>query len=401
MNQPTTRACIHFSPNPEDMKSIAEDVSELPAIQRMLLDKHKELHLPDRVAHQYQIMGGKVVFKAANKLPPELEGIGLFEPSAEHVGIGRISTGQGTPHLETNPDFLGIMCAFQTRDDQRVDFLGINDPRSPADNHQDFMDVLQAAGESADAGPPIVADWGAYDIFKFLDEQFQFSAALRKRMGWIKAGKTIIHLAKQTFRTFHSSTAYQVYWTGIVKVRDTAGKFTFVPIRDENRRPGFRPGERHLTEEWKRRQREGDIKFQLFWIPFLSEDKTPSCELTEPWHEEYKKLVGTVTFPKIDLDSEEASLWAILALEMGANPGNWVHDEGNTIKEPATEFGLARKLAYQKSQEGRNVLEPTWYKSVFKTGQISPELAQELARRRQQKEELGHISYAVFADGTL
>ena len=36
-----------------------------------------------------------------------------YDQVAEHIEIGRLSTGLGTPHLETNPDFIGAMLAFQ------------------------------------------------------------------------------------------------------------------------------------------------------------------------------------------------------------------------------------------------------------------------------------------------
>ncbi|MCF6156426.1 MAG: hypothetical protein E3K36_14570 [Candidatus Brocadia sp.] len=388
------KSWIPFRPNSEDLRAIAEDVSEVQDIQRKLLNNHKDLHLPDRVAHQYQIAGSKVVFKVADVLPSELEGVGLFEPKAEYFGIGRISTGLGMPHIETNPDFLGIMVAFQTKDGHRVDFLGINDPTAPTDNHRDFIDVLHATAASAGAKIPLIGDWGEYDIGNLLAEQKEFAIALKERMGWLKAGKTLAHIVKQTIRTFNSSTAYQTYWTGIEEVSGRAGKFTLVPTHDENRRPEFRPGERHFSEDWKKRQGEGDIEFLLYWIPFLSEDETPTRELTDRWEEGHKKLVGTITFPKTGADSEEARMWAILASEMGANPGNWVHDRKNSVKEPATEFGTARKIAYERSQKGRNALESKMYQSVFETGQISPDLASELTRRRDEKEKLGHVSWA-------
>ena len=179
-----------------------------------------------------------------------------------------------------------------------------------------------------------------------------------------------------------------------MEVGGTAGKFTFVPISDENRHPGFRPGERHLSAEWKKRQAQGDVEFRLYWIPFLNQEQTPTAELTGRWDEGHKQVVGRITFPKTELDSAEARLWAILASEMGANPGNWVHDQDNTIKEPATEFGAARKIAYRLSQEGRGALDPESYRSVFETGQISPDLAQELKRRREEKDKEGHVSWA-------
>ena len=383
-----------FRPGANELESIGKDVAEVKKIQQTILAKSKQVHFPDRVAHQYQIAGSKVLLRIAEALPVPLQNVGLFQPGAEYTGIGRISTGLGTPHIETNPDFLGLMAAFQSPEGRRVDFLGINDPTSPTDNHKDFINVLHATGESAGAEVPFVGDLGSYDAPNLIAEQTAFGLALKDRMGWIKAGKTLSHLTKQTLRTFHSSTAYQTYWTGIEEIGGTAGKFTFVPAQNENRRPEFRPGERHLSEEWKMRQRSGDVEFRLYWIPFLNEDKTPTKTLTDRWEEDHKQLAGTVIFPRSDPDSEEAILFGILATEMGANPGNWIHDKEDTIREPATEFGTARKLAYQISQAGRGALEPDYYQTVFETGRIGPDLAEELRRRRDSKVRIGHISCA-------
>jgi hypothetical protein len=384
---------IPFRPDADDLKAIAEDVAEIGDIQGSLLDNHRDLHVPDRVAHQYQIAGGKVKFRVAAVLPPELEGVGLFRPGAEHIGIGRISTGLGTPHLETNPDFLGLMFAFRTGNGDRVDFLGINDPAAPTDNHHEFMAVLHATGESAGAEIPLVGDWGEYDVGNLLAEQKEFGKALLARMG-LKAAKTLAHIVKQTARTFHSSTAWQAYWTGIVEVGGTNGKFTLVPTVDENARPRFRPGERHLSDEWKTRQSAGDVEFLLYWIPFLNENETPTGRLTAPWEEGHKRQVGRIAFPQANPDSDEAKAWAALASEMGANPGHWVRDRQNRIGEPATEFETARKMAYRRSQEGRGALDSKWYQSVFETGTIGADLARELNRRRDEKERLGHVSWA-------
>jgi hypothetical protein len=222
-------------------------------------------------------------------------------------------------------------------------------------------------------------------------QQTEFGVALGHRMGVVKASETLLHLTKQTLPTALSSTAYQRYWTGILEVGGTGGKFTFVPTREKNHALDLHAGSRHLTDEWENRQARGDIEFQLFWIPFLSEEKTPTKVLTHPWQEDHKQLAGVITFAKTDLDSEDAKLWAILATEMGANPGNWVADKSNSIQQPASEFGVARKIAYQKSQEGRSALEPNFYQSVFTTGQVTPELAQELKRRHDAKLRAGHI----------
>lgn len=383
-----------FRPTSDNLESIAKEVAEIGAIQKKALETNKHLNLPDRVAHQYQIAGGKVTFRAADELPEPLREVGIFQPGVERIGIGRISTGLGTPHIETNPDFLGLMMAFQTKEGRRVDFLAINDPTSPADNHKDFMDILHATGEAAGAEVPFVGDWGAYNGLNLMAEQKAFGRALKNRMGLLKAGRTLLHLTKQTSRTFRSDTAYQTYWTGVEEIGGTAGKFAFVAAQDENKHPKLQPGERYLSEEWKKRQRSGEVKFLLYWISYLSEAKTPTKALTTPWEEDHKQLAGVVSFDRVDPESEEAQLWAILASEMGANPGNWVHDKGDSIGEAATEFGSARKIAYRLSQEGRGALETKWYRSVFETGQISLDLAQELKRRREAKQKANHMNQA-------
>jgi hypothetical protein len=381
MAQRDTDSWKPFRPTPQDLATIAAEVSEIPDVQQTLLDRQEDVRRPDRVAHQYQIAGGKVILRVADELPAELLGIGLFEPGTEHVGIGRISTGLGGPHAETNPDFLGLMLAFQTKKGKRVDFLALNAPTSPADDHREFMDVMHATGEAAGAG-------------NVAAEQLKFAKGLAGRRGVIKGGRTAAHIAKQTLRTVLSSTAYQTYWTGIVETGPTAAKFILVPARDENRRPGISPGAGHLTEEWTRRQAKGDIELHLFWLPFLSERETSTEQLTEPWKEAHRKRVGTVIFPQADLAAEEPRLWAALASEMGANPGNWVHDREDTIPEPATRFGAARKIAYGMSQKGRNALDPKSYQDVFGTGRIGEELARELRRRREEKAREGHVDTA-------
>jgi hypothetical protein len=254
------------------LEAIGTDVAEIPNIQRKLLANDSNLKFLDRVAHQYQIAGSRVVFQVANGLPEPLCGVGLFQPGAQYHGIGRISTGLGTPHVETNPDFLGIMVAFQTADGRRVDFLGINHPAAPTEDHREFVSVLYATGESAGANVPFVGKLGEHELVNLRAQQTGFGLALARRMGVLKASRTFLHLTKQTLPTALSSTACQRYWTGIVEV---GGKFSFIPTREENHAPGFHVGPHHLTDEWKNRQAQSDIEFQLFWIPFLREEKKP------------------------------------------------------------------------------------------------------------------------------
>ena len=364
----------------EDLQRIAADVAAIPQLQKQLLARASAgMRSADRVAHEYQIAGGRVALQIAAQLPDSLDGVGLFKAGAGYTGIGRVSTGMGCPHRETAPDFLGLRLAFMTAEGQRVDFIGINDPTAPTDTHGDFMTLL--AGTVAAAGRGSIA--GALAL----------CASLIRNAGLRRGAKIFAHVTKQTARTVLSTTAYQTYWTGIVDTGGRLGKCVIAPTHNENPTRVLAAGARPLSEEWRRRQSQGPVEFDLHWIPFLDEARTPLSELTRAWKEE-RHLIGRATFPSVDPGSEEAVLWAALAAEMRANPGNWVRDHATDIPLPVTEFGLARKFAYEKSQQGRDALLEADYQHVFSEGEIGTALTDELRRRREAKRALGHVDAA-------
>lgn len=382
-----------FRPTQRDLDRIADDVAAISTIQQTLLENHPDLTSLDRVAHQYQIAGGRADLTIAGTLPDHLTGVGLFEPGSTHVGIARISTGLGCPHLETDPDFLGLSVAFQTGDGVRVDFLTINHPAAPTDTHKDFVSLLKATADGAGAEPPFGSGVGDLDLLDLLASNTALTRSLIASLGIKRGGGTALHVLGQTLRTAKSSTAYQSYWTGAVEVGGQVGKVVFVPVKDDNPLRSLKPGERHLTEDWRTRQASGSLDFDVYWLPFVDEASTPLAELTEAWQENPQRI-GILSFPQIDWQSQEARHWAALAAEIGANPGNWVRDTANSIPEPATEFSCARKLAYQLSQAGRDALPEELYASVFQSGQITESLAEELERRRHIKKTGRHIDSA-------
>jgi hypothetical protein len=100
--------------------------------------------------------------------------------------------------------------------------------------------------------------------------------------------------------------------------------------------------------------------------------------------------VGTVAFPKIDPESREARMVALLASELGANPGNWQETDDAAAGElPATRFTAARFLAYRLSQQHRGALPEDSYRSFFEKGEISPALAATLLSRYEEKRAAG------------
>jgi hypothetical protein len=369
-----------FRPTAEQLADLSAAVAPIADIQREFrANDAAQLAVNDRVAHQYQIAGGKVLLRIEPHLPESLQGVGLFLPDHEFTGIARISTGLGCPHEETLPDFLGIRLAFRTPSGRRVDFLGINHPASPTDNHVQFIKLLAATAGEAGSG--------------FIAGNVQLLASLTGSLGPVQGIETLAHVVDQTLRTTRSTTAYQTYWTGIEETGGTPAKFVIDPVTDEYpARIALHDGH-HFTTEWRSRQAAGPIEFNLYRLPFIDDEATSLVELTRGWQEE-RQLVGHLTFPQCDHTSPDARLWAALAAEMGANPGNWVHDRDDTIPQPATEFGVARKFAYAKSQAGRDALPEAAYAGVFETGTIDPALKEMLDIRRSNKQREGHIDSA-------
>src|SRR5688572_31260607 len=147
-----------YAPTPEQRRALEQLAEQVADAQRTLVANHPQLQSPDRGAHQQQLAGGKVLLTVDAQLPKELDGLGIFERgSGPRVGIGRMSTGLGCPHAETDPDFLGLMVAFRAGDGRRVDFVTINDPTSPTDTPEEFIALLHATADAAGA-PGLLAN---------------------------------------------------------------------------------------------------------------------------------------------------------------------------------------------------------------------------------------------------
>jgi hypothetical protein len=374
-----------YAPTPEQRRTLEQLVEQVADVQRTLVANHSQLHSPDRGAHQQQLAGGKVLLTVDGALPRELDGLGIFQRgSGPRVGVGRISTGLGCPHAETDPDFLGLMVAFRTDEGRRVDFITINHGGAPTDTPGEFISLLKATADAARAEHSS----GLVNLF---ESQARLLASLVRHAG-TRAPAIATQVIRQTSRTTRSSSAYQPYWTGVVRARDVLGKFTFVPLQDVNAARPATAGKEYLSADWRARQAAEALDFRLYWIPFLDEGETPLKDLTREWAEQHKVPVGTVTFLKAGTDSMDTRLQALLAAEMGANQGNWVEDDRGTPDSglPATEYTAARFLAYRVSQRLRNALPDEAYASFFDKGDIDQALARELARRYQEKRAAGH-----------
>jgi hypothetical protein len=368
-----------FDPTPDERRAVEQIANGIPAVQQTFVKNHAQLTMADRGAHQQQLAASKVLLIVHERLPAALDGLGVFAatPGSPQIGIGRISTGLGCPHAETDPDFLGLMVAFRTPKGRRIDFVTINDPGSPTDTPEEFLALLKATADAA-----------ASD--NLLASQARLLAGLVRHAS-TKAPAIATQVIRQTHRTVRSTSAYQQYWTGIVRARDVLGKFTFVPVADTPTGLDPRRAPAHLTADWRARQSAGALEFDLRWIPFLDDRQTPLDDLTRDWVQGHAVSVANVVFPRIDPDTIQARLTALLASELGANPGNWEETpDASPSALPATRFTAARQLAYRASQQARQALPDDSYASFFEHGEIQAELANELMRRYHAKRAARH-----------
>jgi hypothetical protein len=369
-----------FDPTPEQKRALEQIADGVPAVQQTFVKQHPQMTMTDRGAHQQQLAGSKVILTVHDQLPAALDGLGVFERtqrSAPQSGIGRMSTGLGCPHAETDPDFLGLMVAFRTSRGRRIDFVTINDPGSPTDTPEEFLALLKATADAAGSA-------------SLLASQARLLTSLT-RHARLRAPTIAAQVIRQTHRTVRSSSAYQQYWTGVVRARDVLGKFTFVPASETPMGLDPKRGPTHLTKDWAARQRAGALEFELRWIPFLDERTTPLEDLTRGWAHDHEVAVGRVVFPKTDPETLQTKLTTLLASELGANPGNWEETpDAPASALPATRFTAARQLAYRASQQARHALSDESYASFFETGEIGAELANELRRRYREKRSAGH-----------
>ena len=64
--------------DPQERRELDKIASQIPDVQRTLVDRHPQLTMPDRGAHQQQLAGSRVTLDIAGQLPPELAGLGIF-----------------------------------------------------------------------------------------------------------------------------------------------------------------------------------------------------------------------------------------------------------------------------------------------------------------------------------
>ena len=189
-----------FAPTPEQRRVLEQLADQVADVQRTFVTNHPHIQSPDRGAHQQQLAGGRVLLTVDAQLPRELDGLGIFQRgSGPRLGIGRISTGLGCPHAETDPDFLGLMAAFRTDLGRRVDFITINHGGAPTDTPGEFVELLKATADAAEGDH-------ASNALGLFASQARLLAGLVRHAG-LRAPAIATQVIRQTARTTRSSSA--------------------------------------------------------------------------------------------------------------------------------------------------------------------------------------------------
>ena len=260
-----------FDPTPEQQRELEDIAAAIPGVQKTFVVNHPQREAPDRGAHQQQIAGvegdadrGRHA-AACTGQPRRLSSTPIRSAAGRHR---QDSTGLGCPHAETDADFLGLMVAFRTRGrtPHRPDHHRRSDDRRPTRRKSSSRSCRRPPMPRA---PPACSPhrprcWQAW----------------RGTPGFGAGASPRTSPRRRTGRCVRRS-AYQRYWTGIVRARDVLGKFTFVPASEVGRGRVARCT--RFTDDWRARQSAGDLAFDLRWIPFIDDRRTPAEDLTRPW----------------------------------------------------------------------------------------------------------------------
>ena len=180
-----------------------------------------------------------------------------------------------------------------------------------------------------------------------------------------------------------------MYWNGIVRARDTFGKFTFVPV-DPPVQTSHGRGPKQFTEVWRARTAAGPLTFELRWIPFLNERETPLGDLD---HRVAGRAPGARWHRRVPAGADrDQGIEAHRASCLGARRQSWQlagNDRRSAEKLPSTRFTAARALAYRLSQQHRQALPEESYRSFFENGEVSAALAATLIARYKEKQAAG------------
>jgi len=283
-----------------------------------------------RASHAKLLLG---VDNARLRILPDIPDqfrVGPFQPGQEYATTIRFSNASGGCRPDANRDLRGIAMRIRVSDQQSHDLLAANFPTAHVRNARQFIAVAKAlAGGGMVRLPRLIWRLGAYE-------------ALR----------TTLSLLRATHRRVRS-LALESYWSRGSILWGEAGPVRYLlrPVAGALEVSGPRSSHPdYLRAEAVTRLRRGDIVFDLYLQPFVSERSTPIEDFAITWKEKVSRplAIATLTIPSQDVDAAAGRAAERLIDQMSFNP--WYTTEEF---RPLGNLNRARKEAYRTSAAHR------------------------------------------------
>src|SRR5262249_31898329 len=284
----------------------------------------------ERASHAKMLLGvANARLRVLPEIPAEFR-VGHFQPGKEYAATIRFSNASGACHPDAMRDLRGAAIRIQISPATSQDLFVANYPIAHVSNAHQFVAFSKAlAGRRMLLIPRLVVHLGPWQAFR-----------------------TISNLWRATRRRVHS-LALESYWSRGPILWGDAGPVRYLlrPAADAVAAPKPQPSHPdYLREELVARLRRGDIEFDVYLQPFVSESKTPIENFARGWKEKVSRpiLVATLTVPKQDIELAEGRAMERLVDQLSFNP--WYTTEEF---RPLGNMNRGRKEAYRASAAHR------------------------------------------------
>jgi hypothetical protein len=260
---------------------------------------------------------------------PEQFRVGHFQPDRAYPVSLRFSNASGADRPDRKRDLRGLALRIKISAEQSQDLLAANYPTAHVSNARQFV-----AFSKAMAGRPMLR-----------------IPRLIVSLGPLATVRAVSNLMRATNRRV-LSLALETYWSRGAILWGDAGPVRFLlrPAAGAAAAPKPAPAADYLRHEMVARLSAGDVVFDLYLQPFVSERKTPIENFAASWREKASPptRVATLTIPQQDLDGAAGRAQERHVEDMSFNP--WYTP---AAFRPLGNMNRARQLAYRASSAHR------------------------------------------------
>ena len=284
----------------------------------------------ERASHAKMLLGvANAKLRVVAEIPERFR-VGCFQPDKEYVVTIRFSNANSANRPDYKRDLRGAAIRIRVSNQESHDLFVANFPTAHVRNARQFVAFAKAlAGGRVLLIPRLIL-----------------------HLGPLEALRTIGNLLKATRRRVRS-LALESYWSRGPILWGDAGPVRYLLRPAANALASPKPPSSHpdyLREEIAARLRGGDIAFDFYLQPFVSERATPIEDFAIAWKEKISPpvLAATLTIPRQDVDAAGGRALERLVDQLSFNP--W-YTTGEF--RPLGNMNRARKEAYRASSAHR------------------------------------------------